>query len=658
MFAVRLTEQTPRYPKGRAGHHRILFLLFSLFLSMLYATCFFYLWPCFFIKDDGGHVLKYMDSFTKGYFYSYNPEDGPVYGTSGFIHGILSGFYAATGLVSPENSVLASNYFGLVLTSFLILLILRYYSSSWELLLPGWLLVLISSNFLVSYTFQGLETPLHLGIVLLCYFFYLRNNTKLMWLSCAISIISKLDAIPVATVLAFFYFVRLALNDPSWKKRLPCELKQMVLYCGIPLILWVIFTVIVFGSPLPQTAYAKMFFRTHPEDNLAFFKTWWRKDWLRSSLLLGISIAFCGYYSATRKFELVANILPFMCGSLAVFALYCVYNPNEQMRWYYVLPESLLVIQAVSIFIISSEVWFKRKRRLLRMLALVTLIILLYPSLYRTINIARGTIRALNRDEPERIAIGEWIRQQSKEGDRLYAGHGHIARYSSLYTYDYSGLNSKIITDLLKQGKNPLKVLQPEWAVKHGLLSPEMQDELGYRLMATYYNVSLTGRYPAWRIWKKQNKDEKIKIISYALSSSDIKTDGKSYLSSRGHFRIRGKRIVFQKPIPHSKLAAVIFGVKRVKHPLRLSISLVSPHSEPRFLETISIAKRNPTDYVNGLTQRCIIWVPGDLSDCQIELKLLGIESTKQEASLVILDPALVVEIEKGKSASNLPSQN
>ena len=57
-------------------------LALELVLSTGFAVVFFRLWPTNVITDDGGIALRYMDNFARGYFFSYNPSDGPVYGLS------------------------------------------------------------------------------------------------------------------------------------------------------------------------------------------------------------------------------------------------------------------------------------------------------------------------------------------------------------------------------------------------------------------------------------------------------------------------------------------------------------------------------------------------------------------------------------------------
>lgn len=119
-------------------------LVIELLASLAFAILFFVWWPTRLIADDGGIVLRYMDNFAKGYFYTYNPSDGPVFGVSSFTHGILAGFFAYTHLLSPLNSLFASNFIGLVLTAFLVLRLLSYYLAAARVIPFVWLAVLLT----------------------------------------------------------------------------------------------------------------------------------------------------------------------------------------------------------------------------------------------------------------------------------------------------------------------------------------------------------------------------------------------------------------------------------------------------------------------------------------------------------------------------------
>lgn len=65
--------------------------------------------------DDAGIVMRYLDNFRNGLFYVYNAQDGPVFGISGFLHGVLSGFFVYFFGVSSEMALVLANFMGSIL---------------------------------------------------------------------------------------------------------------------------------------------------------------------------------------------------------------------------------------------------------------------------------------------------------------------------------------------------------------------------------------------------------------------------------------------------------------------------------------------------------------------------------------------------------------
>jgi hypothetical protein len=185
-------------------------------------------------------------------------------------------------------------------------------------------------------------------------------------------------------------------------------------------------------------------------------------------------------------------------------ALYYVYNPGEQHPWYYAIPELWLRLQiVVAILVLSATLLRLRAAATLGLLAALAL--LTWP---QTRSIVGMTVHLLEVVEAERIDGGRWIRAASEPGDRLLTGFGHWARESGLYTVDYSGLNSRIATDVYAGDRQRmLDELRPEWTVGHGLLEPQAERAYGYRLRHSLYNITTIGA-PAWRIYEHVPAEE------------------------------------------------------------------------------------------------------------------------------------------------------
>jgi hypothetical protein len=614
-------------------------LIIAFIISVTFATTMKILWPCQYIFDDAGIVVKYMDSFSEGAFYCYNPSDGPVYGISGFIHGIISGFFAYFHICSPENSVIISNYLGVLITSFSILLILNRVSKSGTLILLGWAITISASSYFIITAFQGLETPLHLALVLLLYWSYLSNQTRTFYLLIALTIISKLDSIPIVIILlvARTYSV----FKTHSKSLILAELRYALIWSGIPLFTWLGFTFLVFGSPLPQTAYAKLFFHPHPKSYFSFIVPNWQRDERRLLFYLFCCLFFFISWSAftrNKKNKSILQLLTLLLGSLGVALLYSIYNPNERMSWYYVLPETLFVLGAISSFIIIIE---SIHSHLYRILGVGLLILSLILTVRWTYWRAQESIEYINTVEPERIEIGKFIHANASPSDRLFSGHGHIARYSQLYTYDYSGLNSPIITSLIKDGKWPLSELHPQWVVQHGLLDTNIQSSLGYELIASYYNVSLKG-YPAWRIYRiKQIPREPI-LVAQSFPVADILLDDHTLFDTSHTAKYSASQILLHIHNSQHIPQYLAFGVVKRNIPVFLNITLEWDHQQQNVaIDRIDVPQIDLENLVGGRTKACQIKLPinKEWKDLNIHIKAYSAVADTV-SSFSLLEPA------------------
>ena len=130
----------------------------------------------------------------------------------------------------------------------------------------------------------------------------------------------------------------------------------------------------------------------------------------------------------------------------------------------------------------------------------------------------------IHASEPERIAVGRYVHDHADPGDRLFTGHGYIAREARIYAYDYSGLNSPVITQLRQKNRNTIGVLGPEWVTRPGLMHITSQRDWAYQLARTFYARSLRGG-PGWRVWHK-SEDARDRLIAVPVASVEVTSDG------------------------------------------------------------------------------------------------------------------------------------
>ena len=468
---------------------------FDLLIALGFAILFFALWPCERVFDDAGIILKYMDNFAEGHFFAYNAADGPVFGISGFIHGILAGFLAWTHLCSPLNALFASNFIGLVLVSFVLLRIYAHFGLTRLQRVALWGIAVVGSPAFVTCAKQGLETPLHVALVLMTVLAFMKGNSAMVYGLSVLSVISKLDAVPVVGVLCVLTLLRDVANA-GW--RLPCSLiRTPLLWAVLPSAIWVGIAALLFGSPLPQTAMAKMLYHPHPSGHwFPFIEGLGRLQYI--VLCLPIALAMC-LWARRRRLVTMESVNTVVCG-LCLFvylALYYFYNPFERMAWYYVLAEILLWLQ---LGVTLVTVMPRRFLTASAIAAFIGVTVLCLPAVLARVE---RTVHYVSVVESEREHVGVWIHANSVGDEVLLAGHGHIARASQLYTIDYSGLNSRAATDHGLDIPSLIATFRPEWVVLHGAMPREADPESVYALARSFYNISTIIDAPTWRVYRR-----------------------------------------------------------------------------------------------------------------------------------------------------------
>ena len=108
----------------------------------------------------------------------------------------------------------------------------------------------------------------------------------------AISIVSKLDAVPVVAVLFIIYFIDLIFKE-NFIDIFRKNYKPFLLCFLIPLAVWILFSYFFFGSPLPQSAKAKLMYHSGSIQSTFPFLEVFINDAFRMPLLilLGLFLA-------------------------------------------------------------------------------------------------------------------------------------------------------------------------------------------------------------------------------------------------------------------------------------------------------------------------------------------------------------------------------
>jgi hypothetical protein len=461
--------------------------------------------------DDVGFTLRYLDNFSNGYFYCFNPSDGAVFGISGFLNTLFCGGIAWLHILSSHHVLLFSNVLGMWLIAYVSLRILRVFCTETYILLLLWFLMIFCVKDLINVAFSGIETAFHLSIMLLAILYMLKGKARAMWLALSLSIISKLDAVPIAVVIGILYLIK------QKKQILPLKLKNklysdFLLFAFIPLGLWVVVMYILFGSPFPQSAFAKVHFYPHPDNHWFPFLTGYTQD----HYLLIILIAFWALFllhlfvSLIRPQKYSINELSFGFSFSGSLLLYYFYNPGEKMMWYYAVPSFFMIAQiGVSLVkLLPPPKNYKIHP------GLILVFIALFIFLRNDISASRIWMnKNMNITENERILIGEYLGNISSEKDTLLSKHGHLSRHFKGYVIDNSGLNSRLATDYKLNTDSLIKDFQPQYVINHAWSNfIETMNQNNYMLKEAFYDISLYDS-PNWLLFKRIDQKEGMNII-------------------------------------------------------------------------------------------------------------------------------------------------
>jgi hypothetical protein len=522
------------------------------------------------VFDDSAFTLRYLDNFWDGYFYHYNKLDPPVFGISCFSFGVFTGFFCWLHLLTPEASIQLAGFLGLAMLGFLIFKIIRELVTDKHLVIIFWLAIMFSSKMFLNVAKSGMETSFHLSIVFASLLFFLQNKHRWMWFFLALSIISKLDTVPLAATTGLLF---LLLNK---NQILPIRfsnpfLRNLVFFAVIPLLVWLVFISIVFGSPLPQSAYSKVFLHYHPDDYwFPFLKYYLFGGRVHLVFYLFLILFLIHFLLVCIKRRIKAAVgLVFGLSFIATMVLFYFYNPGEQMAWYYVLTDLLMLTQTVvSVAFLVDFIVYRWLR-----FAIVAAGIFFFLGWIGvdTIGGKYWMEAYLETVERERFEIGKYVGELVQESDSILSNHGLPVRHVKGYVIDMSGLNSKFAADYKIDPELMLKDHHPQWAINHNsvpyaaLLSSKHYEP--YRLFYDITNYT----FPQWCLYKK------LPLGAYTLSfcpvdSNTIRKDGVEH--NGGIILYRGKQIVFETDSSQS-IKDIFFGVKRQSKAMELEIRRV-----------------------------------------------------------------------------------
>lgn len=220
-------------------------VLLLLFVTVLIRTA----W----VGDDAYITLRTVDNFTRGYGLRWNVAERVQAYTHPLWMLLLIPFYAIT-----RDAYFTALGLNIALSVTALGLLLTRGARTWaNALLIGSAMVL--SKAFTDYSTSGLENPLlHFCLVIFAIWFFSewKDTRALLWLTLcfAFALLTRLDLAPL---LAPPYVWRVW---QTWRAQAHSfrELCGVVLVGMLPLITWEVFSLVYYGFPFPNTAYAKL----------------------------------------------------------------------------------------------------------------------------------------------------------------------------------------------------------------------------------------------------------------------------------------------------------------------------------------------------------------------------------------------------------------
>lgn len=201
------------------------------------------------LNDDAFITLRTVDNFVNGYGLTWNVNEHVQSFTHPSWMFILSGFYFFTR--EPFYTTIAV---GLLFSTLSVYYLLRNFSEN----LPKILVVattLMFSRAFIDYSTSGLENPLSHFLIILFFSLLVKNINHLQRKQ--VVILSAISSLGMLNRLDLFLVFAPSLVFILYKKKDFQTVKDIVIG-QLPLLIWLIFSLVYYGYFVPNTAFAKL----------------------------------------------------------------------------------------------------------------------------------------------------------------------------------------------------------------------------------------------------------------------------------------------------------------------------------------------------------------------------------------------------------------
>ena len=437
--------------KAIADHIRANKLLFSLLTLALFVDLAWHHYVGF-IRDDAFITFRYAKNITNGLGFVYNPGEH-VYGTSSPGFALLMAVWL---FLFPAQPVAGAIFFDIVASLLSLYLVWKLLEDLTDLQRSLILITLIFPSTLLSYSLEGMETPLVITCMLASFYFLSRDRSIAGGICAGLMLWVRMDSalwIAALAVICFF----------QWRRNLALFLLATVL-TYLP---WLVFAQVYFGSMIPLTAIAKrvaFFYAPQPlRERLNFFLSWpvpftnIDPVWSKVIAMMIYIVACIGAWKHRWSAFVLVSVVFLIIQSIALTAM----GMTIGQRYFITSLCILLVLFAIGVF------FWVRSRRLgwvLLGLCLVGSSVYLSKDLHTSL-----TQKYVN--EGSLIPMGMWIKNNTPEDSTIFLEPlGYVGYYAERKMVDEVAIVSPVVLPFKRAKANTydiISALKPDYVILH-----------------------------------------------------------------------------------------------------------------------------------------------------------------------------------------------
>lgn len=208
----------------------------------------FMLYSYWAVQEDDSYIFySYAKNIVNGHGYVFNIGERVNATTSPLYTLLLAGGYAMFRFLPFVTIPLVGHLIGAIALFFLCFLLMQSFNSEKGILFP-FILPLVFLTIPMLSLAIGMETFLTLMLAMASITFYSKGRLTAASLACSLAILARPDMVILAAVLVSYQFIR--------TRRLP-NIEVAIVFV-LPLLTWLIFSLMYFGEPLPTSLAAKL----------------------------------------------------------------------------------------------------------------------------------------------------------------------------------------------------------------------------------------------------------------------------------------------------------------------------------------------------------------------------------------------------------------